>query len=87
VLSTFAVILLVYASRSTWSSEKPNFLPTSTISVGVFREALPFPPQTATPAPCPREAADSLRQFGYIIFQQGIPCPSCFFTLLHKTRR
>ena len=31
------------------SSEKPNFSPAMAMSLGVFFEVLPFPPQTAMP--------------------------------------
>ena len=39
------------------SWEKPNFLPTDAISLGVFRLVLPFPPQTATPCSSGERAA------------------------------
>ena len=52
LLSTFAVILLVYVKSSMVCSEKPNFSPAVAMSLGVFRLVLPFPPQTAIPCSC-----------------------------------
>ena len=49
MLSTFAVILLVYVKALIVCSEKPNFSPAVAMSLGVFLEVLPFPPQTAMP--------------------------------------
>ena len=56
MLSILAVILLVYVSAWMLFSEKPNSSAARVISVGVCREVLPFPPQTAIPCSCGESA-------------------------------